>query len=70
LVSAFFSLDNGLNIQSPFTQVTANIGDFDYTSWMLDAATFDVKPIPEPATLILVCSGLVGLLGVRRKFRK
>jgi hypothetical protein len=33
----------------------------------------DVTPyasVPEPATMLLLCSGLLGLLGVRKKFRK
>jgi hypothetical protein len=29
----------------------------------------NASPVPEPATMILLGSGLVGLIGFRRKFR-
>jgi hypothetical protein len=30
----------------------------------------DQEPVPEPATILLLASGLVGLVGMRKRFRK
>ena len=48
----------------------ANAGDYSYDSYALFDATASATPIPEPTTLLLLGSGLIGLAGIgRRKFK-
>jgi hypothetical protein len=46
-------------VRSPFTRVIGTVRDLDYIAYS--------GPIPEPASLLALASGLAGLIGLRRR---
>jgi hypothetical protein len=43
-------------------------GDFDYNDFIFQIES--ITPVPEPMTLLLLGLGLLGVAGIRRKFKK
>lgn len=70
LLNASFSLNGGTTYQSPFSPFSSNLDNAIDAFWLLEAADFTYQPVPIPASLLLLGSGLVGLTGFRKKVKK
>ncbi len=64
-----YSLSRYLHIEL-VENIGPEIWDMRYYDIIGDIEHLSTTPVPEPGTLLLLCIGLIGLFGVRRKLTK